>query len=147
VPEQTNPTRESERPRTDWDIGKAMNALFVDPAEELEAKEAPVEDKATEDEEVVVDDEASGDEPADPDAEETPADSFALPLKVSGKEIVIESRDEAIELAQKGMHYTQEMQRLRDEQQRFTSEREQLQQGVRQQVDQYATALQTLSAT
>jgi hypothetical protein len=147
VPEQvTNPTRESERPRTDWDIGKAMNALFVDPAEELEAKEAPVEDKATEDEEVD-EVEASGGEEEEPEGDEPSPDSFALPLKVSGKEIVIESRDEAIELAQKGMHYTQEMQQLRREQAQFDSQREALTREVQQQVGQYQTALKTLHAT
>jgi hypothetical protein len=142
----TNPVGESA-PRTDRDIGRMLNGFFPPEAGEQDIQAQAIPDEGTiagDDDEV---EEASDGEDAEPDDEETSPEPFALPLKVSGKEIVIGSKEEAIELAQKGMHYTQEMQRLRDEQQRFTSEREQLQQGVRQQVDQYATALQTLSAT
>jgi hypothetical protein len=127
-----------------------MNSLFSqgeDPADEqdLETDDAPDEGTAPEDEEQ--DEEASGGEDADPEDEETSTAAFKLPLKVSGKEIVIESQEEAIELAQKGMHYTQEMQRLRDEQQKWTETREQERGGLRQQVDQYKSALQSLHDT
>jgi hypothetical protein len=123
-----------------------MNGFFT-PADgqELEAEAAPDEGKVADDEEVIEDD-ASGDEQVDPDeVEETSA--FSLPLKVSGKDVVIESREEAIELAQKGLHYTQEMQKLRGEQAQLASEREQVHSGLRQQVDQYATALKSLHET
>lgn len=141
----TNPVGESA-PRTDRDIGRALNGFFPGADEpQIEAHAAPDEGTVADDDDAL--DEASEGEDADPDAETTSTDAFSLPLVVNGQQILIESKEEAIELAQKGKHYTQEMQKLRDEQQRFASEREQLQQGVRQRENQYATALQTLSET
>lgn len=145
----TNPATGESRPRTDWDIGKAMNGFFGGVAtdeQEPDAEAAPDEGKAAEDggtDEV----EASGGEDAEPDEDEgTSEDPFTpLPLKVGGKEVVVESREEAIALAQKGMHYTQEMQKLRERETQLSSEHEQRSSELRQQMDQYKAALRTLS--
>jgi hypothetical protein len=60
---------------------------------------------------------------------------------------VIGSKEEAIPLARQGLHYTQEMQKLRAEQAQFAETREQERGGLRQQVDQYKSALQSLHDT
>lgn len=152
VPEQltTPPERESARPRTDWDIGKAMGGLFSPPAtekeqdEELDTGAAPRQDTAEPDEQE--DEDLSGDEDADPDASATSAEPF-LVLTVEGKSIPVGSKEEAIALAQKGTHYTQEMQRLRETQRQWEAERDREVASVRQKEDQYATALKQLDET
>ncbi len=139
--------------RTMWDIGKALNGMFQPgatdtPTEEqeqdIDADATPDEGMVAEDDEVVV--EASEDEDADPESEETSAPEPFLTLRVDGKDITIGSKEEAIPLAQKGMHYTQEMQRLREEQRQWEEARERESIGIRQQREQYVTALQTLSS-
>jgi hypothetical protein len=128
-----------------------MNNLFLgdvateEKDEVLDTEVAPDEDKATEDEQT--EETSEGDEDAEPEAEETSEVGPFLTLVVDGKEVPIQSKEEVIPLAQKGMHYTQEMQRLREEQRKWEGEREQMAQGLKGQVSQYASALQVLSDT
>lgn len=146
MPEQT--TAES-KPRTDWDIGKAMNGLFAPVApekaeeQELEAEAAPDQGTAASDEDENPD--ASVGEDAEPKDEPT-SEPF-LVLTVEGKSIPIGTKEEAIALAQQGTHYTREMQKLRESERQFTTHAEQMTQGLRQKEGQYASALQTLEAT
>lgn len=155
MPEQaTNPQQGESKPRTNWDIGKALNGFFpqqeglAEPADEmeqdLEADEAPDEGTAPDDEDVEI--EASDGEDAEPEDEGTSDEPFMV-LKVDGREIPVNTLEEAIPLAQKGMHYTQEMQKLREREAQITSEAEQTKQTLRQQVGQYETALKTLHDT
>lgn len=151
MPEQpTTPPQRESAPSTMWDIGKAMNGLFGGVAteeQEAPAEAAPEEGTAAPEGEEV---EASTDsEDADPQDEETPPEDTGpfLVATVDGKEIPVGSKEEAIPLVQKGLHYTQEMQKLRDEQRKFEGEREQIATGLRHQQEQYSSALQTLQAT
>lgn len=146
----TTPQERESKPRTDWDIGKAMNSMFspreapADDKQQLEAAADPDEGTPADDEAEEV--EASGGEDAEPEGEQTSDEPF-LVLKVEGREIKIGSKEEAIPLAQKGMHYTQEMQKLREREAQLSSEHEQASSTLRQQVDQYQGALKTLHET
>lgn len=146
--EQTNPQQRESAPRTEWEIGKAMNGLFAgpevaEPEQELEPESAPVEGTAAPGEEI--ENEASEGEDADQQDEGTP-EPFIV-ATVDGKAIPVGSKEEAIPLVQKGLHYTQEMQKLRDEQRRWEGDREQMTAGLRQKETQYSAALDTLSQT
>lgn len=155
MPEQqqaTPPAREAA-PKNDWEIGKAMNGLFGAPVatdrhaeeQELDTDGAPDEGTAPGDESD--EQERSGNEEADPEDEGTSKAEPFMVLKVDGKDIVIGSKEEAVPLAQKGMHYTQAMQQLRATEQQRASEHEQVTTGLRQRETQYAAALQTLNET
>lgn len=149
MPEQaTNPTRESA-PRTDWDIGKAMNAMFTPFAPEEPEVEQELDPEAAPDEGTAASGEDETDASVGEDAEpkDEPTSEPFLMLTVEGKSIPIGTKEEAIALAQKGTHYTNEMQKLREAERQFTAHAEQMAAGLRQREGQYAQALQTLSAT
>lgn len=143
--QQTTPQPRESAPRTDWDIGKAMNGLFGGPAvAETPSDEAPEEGTAALDGE---EQDVTEGEDAGQQDEGTPEDKPFLVAKVDGKDIPVKSAEEAIPLVQKGLHYTQEMQKLRDEQRRFENERETMTTGLRHKESQYSAALETLSQT
>jgi hypothetical protein len=147
--QQTNPQGESG-PRTEREIGRAMSGLFgevaTEPEQEPEQDTAPDEGTADLDE-ADENEDASGDEDADPEDEGASEAGPFIVAKVDGKDIPVATKEEAIPLVQKGLHYTQEMQKLRDEQRRFDSEREQIATGLRHKETQYTAALQTLHDT
>jgi hypothetical protein len=126
-----------------------MGGLFPQDAagekkeQELDTDAAPDEGTAATDENEEM--QASGDEDADPEAEAT-SEPF-LTLTVEGKSVPVGTKEEAIALAQKGTHYTQEMQKLREAERQFATHAEQVVASVRQQETQYASALQMLDAT
>jgi hypothetical protein len=142
----TNPAGESG-PRTDWDIGKSLNAFFEAPADEqdIEAEAIPDEGKIADDDEQE-ETEASGDEDAVPEDEE-PSDEPFLIATVNGKAIPVGSKEEAIPLVQKGLHYTQEMQKLRERETQLVSREQQIDQQLSQHVGQYQTALKQIHDT
>jgi hypothetical protein len=151
--QQTNP--EGSRQRSEWDIGAAMSGFMPgqateqpeaeDAAQELEADEALDDTEHAEADEAEEED-VSEDEDAEPEEEEVSEEPF-LTLVVNGEERPVADREEATSLAQKGLHYTQEMQQLREEQRKWEGEREQITAGLKQQEGQYAQALETLAST
>jgi hypothetical protein len=142
---ETHPAGES--PRSDWEIGKAMNGLFGGPADDgLAADAAPDEDQAADDE-VVDEIDAPDGESEDQDAETPSKAEPYMVVTVNGQDIVIGSKEEAMPLARQGLHYTQEMQKLRDEQRRWEADREHERQRIRHQENEYAQVLKSLEST
>lgn len=136
-----------QTPRTEWEIGKAMGALFGAPATDEQETATP---EATQD--VLGKTEGDEDEVRDPSDEEQNEDSAAeatssepfLTLNVSGQAITVGSKDEAIALAQQGVHYSQKMEAARQQEAKRADEHAQALAGVRAKESQYDTALQTL---
>lgn len=156
--ETTNPqgSRRSNR-----EVAKAMEGLFAEPeqvavaeepddAEELEESpeelEGEVEEQEVDEEEIVDDEDADPGEDAEPEDEE-PSGEFEWELTVNGQKQTIADEEEARSLAQRGLHYTQEMQALREEQRNFQSERQAITAQLRQKENEYAQALTALEQT
>ncbi len=135
--------QERQVPTGDWEIGKAMNA-FLSPVatKEEQSEEAPYEVMPESGDEEQGEEQEEGDE-----QEETSEVEPFMVLKVDGKDIVVDSKEEAVRLAQKGRHYSQEMERLNEERTKWEGEREQITHGLRAREDQYATALKALNDT
>lgn len=139
-------------PRSNRDVTREMARLFEPPV--VEEEEATDDAEGLEDIEDIEEpagevedgDDAEEGEDADAEAEE-PSGSFNWTLKVNGQEQSITDEEEARSLAQRGLHYTQEMQRLRAEQQQWQSERQSITAQLRQKEDQYAKALGSLEQT
>lgn len=158
--QQTKPDEGSQQ-RSYHDVAKGMNAFFPGQADEQPDNEEPTEPDATqqdppEDEELDAqaeqpepegEEDVSDVEDAEAADEETSESDFRLTLTVNGEEVVVEDEDEARSLAQRGKHYTQEMQKLREEQREWETQRQEHVQELRQQQDQYAAALETLQQT
>ena len=141
-------------PRSNRDVTRDMARLFA-PEPEVEETEEIQDDDAEDLDEIEAtegevedgeDDGVEDGEDADAEADE-PSDSFNWTLKVNGQEQAITDEDEARSLAQRGLHYTQEMQKLRSEQQQWESERQSITAQLRQKEDQYAKALGSLEQT
>lgn len=163
--EPTNPDDGSQRPRSLYDTGKAMNSFFDPPSgdgaesedadspepteqgpQDLQADEDLATAEEVESEELEDEQDMSEGEDAEPEGEETSDEPF-MTLTVNGEEVTVDDPDEARSLAQKGAHYTQEMQKLREEQRNWQSEREQVANQLRQQEQQYTQALESLEQT
>lgn len=158
--ETTRQERSPKRPLSIWDVGEQMGDFFpgqadeqpdeepdaesteqeAADAEELPEQEQPEAEAGEEDEDV------SEDEDAEPEAEDT-SEGFRLNLTVDGEEVVVEDEEEARSLAQRGMHYTKEMQALREEQREWESEKQEITAELRQEQNQYKAALDTLEQT
>jgi hypothetical protein len=143
---ETYPTRES--PKTDWDIGKAMNGLFNNTNGSTESDNSPSDEDQEDFDEVLDDVEATSDsESEDQDAEGTSTDEPYMVVTVNGHDIVIGSKEEALPLARQGLHYTQEMQKLRDEQRRWEADRNSELRSLKERDEQYTNALRMLNDT
>lgn len=162
--ESTNPGGSRESLST-YEAGKALNSLFDHPDNpESEMDEEPegeqteeqdvesAEDLDVEVEEVEAEDateeqDMSDGEDAEPEDEDASDKPFLEGLVVNGQETSVETEEEARSLAQKGLHYTQEMQQLREEQRTWQEEREQISESLTQKETQYEQALGALEQT
>lgn len=156
--ETTNPGNTQGSRRSNREVAQAMATLFEAPPEEQPGEPDDVEGLAeseepeaeAEAEEVVedeaVDDDADSGEDAEPEDEE-PSGEFAWELTVNGQKQTIADEAEARSLAQRGLHYTQEMQALREEQRSFEGERQTITAQLRRKEDEYAQALTALEQT
>lgn len=154
--EQTNPAGSQ---RSDRDVRAEMTRLFSG-VEQPKEDTVNVQDLIGDDEEIPAfrqkvgeagedeeEDELEDGEQADPDEEGEPTSEFQWTLSVNGQEQVITDEEEARLLAQRGAHYTQEMQALRAKEREFDAERRQINAQIRQKEQQYVEALKTLEST
>jgi len=141
---------ETGSPRTLFESGKLMGAFIPREPVEEEGKEEEVELATDEELEAEssdadeVDEDISEDEDAEPDEEEV-SEAAYMTLTVNGEQMDVATEQEAKDLAQKGMHYTQEMQRLRKEQQEWGQEKEAITAQMRQKEGEYGAAVQSLA--
>lgn len=140
--EQTQPEGSQ---RGEREIGAAMGALFPTPAPQPVEEEELAED-SDEPTEASTEEEASEEEPADPEDEE-PSDQPFMTVVVDGVERAIATEEEAISFARQGMHYTQEMQKLRETEREHAAQHQTTIAQLRQKETEYAAALSTLSDT
>lgn len=155
--QQTNP--EGSRRRSNREVTKAMAGLFEEAPEQAaepddaegleegpEEPEGEVEEQEVVEEAEDLDDDADSGEDAEHEDEE-PSGEFAWELTVNGQKQTIADEEEARSLAQRGLHYTQEMQQLREEQRNFESERQAITAQLRAKENEYAQALTALEQT
>jgi hypothetical protein len=147
--EQTNP--EGSR-RSNREVTRDLAALFMGEQEPEEVQEADGDD--LDDEEIVAEGDDEGGEveeedgeDAEPEDESEPSDAINWTLTVNGQEHAITDAEEARSLAQRGLHYTKEMQALRDEQRQWESEKQAITAQIRQKEEQYVGALKSLEQT